>query len=126
MTNLEKLLATLPPVRIDECSITVLATESQWFYDRVGQNATKDWIISYITPYECEGYKFSRIHFESVDSATGGPSPEETETHTVDIGFEESPGGDRVHLWMRPQDVREYVESLRAKLKEPENDSPSQ
>ena len=35
---------------------------------------------------------------------------------TVDIGMVVSPGGQYSHVWMRPQDIRAYVEGLRAEI----------
>lgn len=35
---------------------------------------------------------------------------------TVDIGYEVSTGGQKSRVWLRPQDVRHYIEDLRTRL----------
>lgn len=36
----------------------------------------------------------------------------------IDVGFEITPGGQKTHTWVKPKDVRSYVENLRKRIKD--------
>ena len=37
---------------------------------------------------------------------------------TIDVGYEVTSGGQTKHVWLRPEDVREYVEGLRKQIRD--------
>jgi len=40
---------------------------------------------------------------------------------TIDVGYEITSGGQKKHVWLKPEDVATYCEKLRSRIKELEN-----